>query len=149
MNGDGTTAKVTVGKNQHLLFRETDKPQPDFDGHHIQIYVVNFSGPHRQLNERGLIFQESDQYQYRFKQLVDPDSGENIYELEHEVRSVTHPLYARPLVNGYAIIANANTAPTANAATTSSRPRTAALCPVPAIVNPPVVTPRGRCTSPP
>ena len=30
---------------------------------------------------------------------VDPDSGENLYELEHEVRSVTHPLYARPLVN--------------------------------------------------
>ena len=46
VNGDGTTAKVTVGKNQNLLFRETDKPLPDYDEHHVQIYVVNFSGPH-------------------------------------------------------------------------------------------------------
>jgi len=92
-------AKVVVGKEQHLYFNEIDGPLAPYDGHHIQLYVVNFSGPHRQLNERGLVFEESDQYQYRFKQLVDPDTGELAYELEHEVRSVTHPLYARPLVN--------------------------------------------------
>jgi len=28
VNGNGTSAKVTVGKNQHLLFRETDSPTP-------------------------------------------------------------------------------------------------------------------------
>ncbi len=95
----GATAAVHVGKNQYLYFNEIDGALPEYDGHHIQIYVVNFSGPHRQLNDRGLVFEESDQFQYRFKQLVDPDSGEPVYELEHEVRSVTHPLYARPLVN--------------------------------------------------
>src|SRR5205085_6804990 len=52
VNGDGTTAKVTVGKNQNLLFRETDKPLPDYDEHHVQIYVVNFSGPHQPLGAR-------------------------------------------------------------------------------------------------
>src|SRR4029079_19737835 len=36
-NGDATVARITVGKQQHLLFRETDRPQPEFDGHHIQI----------------------------------------------------------------------------------------------------------------
>ena len=45
VNGDGTTAKVTVGKNQHLLFRETDKPLPDYDEHHVQIYVVELFRP--------------------------------------------------------------------------------------------------------
>jgi hypothetical protein len=92
-------ARVLVGKKQHLYFSETDRTVPPYDGHHIQIYIVNFSGPHRQLNERGLIMQESDQYQYRFKQIVDPDNNEPVYEIEHEVRSITHPLYARPLVN--------------------------------------------------
>jgi hypothetical protein len=95
----GASAKVLVGKGQHLYFNEIDGELPAYDGHHIQLYVVNFSGPHRQLRDRGLVFEESDQYQYRFKQLVDPDSGEPVYELEHEIRSVTHPLYGRPLVN--------------------------------------------------
>ena len=30
---------------------------------------------------------------------MDPDSGKLLYEIEHEVRSFTHPMYARPLVN--------------------------------------------------
>ena len=95
----GSTARVTVGMKQHLLFEETSEPLPEYDGHHLQLYVVNFSGPHRQLNDRGLITEESNQYQYRFKDIVDPESAQPLYTLEHEVRSVTHPLYARPLVN--------------------------------------------------
>lgn len=98
-NGKLASARVHVGKNQHLVFNEIDGELPAYDGHHIQLYLVNFSGPHRQLVERGLVFEESDQYQYRFRQLVDPDSGEPVYELEHEIRSVTHPLYGRPLLN--------------------------------------------------
>jgi hypothetical protein len=92
-------AKVHVGKEQHLYFNEVEVAVPPYDGHHIQLYIVNFSGPHQKLKERGLVCEESDQYQYRFKQIVDPDSGELAYELEHEIRSVTHPLYSRPLVN--------------------------------------------------
>jgi hypothetical protein len=99
VNGDGTTAKVTVGKNQHLLFRETDKPIPDYDEHHVQIYVVNFSGPHRRLGERGLVNREDNQYQYRFRDIVDLDSGKLLFTIEHEVRSLTHPMCLRPLVN--------------------------------------------------
>jgi len=97
--GQAVSANVLVGHHQHLVFNEIEGELPAYDGHHMQLYVVNFSGPHRQLNERGLVFEESDQYQYRFRQLVDPDTNEPVYELEHEIRSVTHPLYARPLVN--------------------------------------------------
>ena len=74
-NGDGTVARVKVGKDQHLLFRETDRPLPDFDEHHIQIYVADFSGPHRRLKERGLVNREDNQYQYRFRDIVDLDSA--------------------------------------------------------------------------
>jgi len=99
VNGDGTTAKVTVGKNQHLMFRETDKPLPDYDEHHVQIYVVNFSGPHKRLGERGLVNREDNQYQYRFRDITDLDSGKHLFTIEHEVRSLTHPMCLRPLVN--------------------------------------------------
>jgi hypothetical protein len=96
---NGASAKVHVGMNQHLIFNETSGTLPPYDGHHIQLYVVNFSGPHRQLNERGLITEESNQVQYRFAKIVDPDSGDLCYELEHEIRSITHPLFARPMIN--------------------------------------------------
>jgi hypothetical protein len=99
INGDGTTAKVTVGKNQNLLFRETDKPLPDYDEHHVQIYVVNFSGPHQRLGARGLVNREDNQYQYRFRDITDLDTGKHLFTIEHEVRCLTHPMFMRPLVN--------------------------------------------------
>ena len=99
INGDGTVARVSVGKDQHLLFRETEAPQPDFDEHHIQIYVADFSGPHRRLKERNLVNREDNQYQYRFRDIVDLDSGKLLFTIEHEMRSLTHPMFLRPLVN--------------------------------------------------
>jgi catechol-2,3-dioxygenase len=113
----GAAARVTVGMEQHLLFREVDRALPPYDGHHLQLYLVNFSGPHRQLKERGLITEESNQHQYRFKQIVDPETRQPLHELEHEIRSITHPLYARPLVNRNPAQTNQNYAPGYDAAT--------------------------------
>jgi len=98
-NGDGTVARVKMGRDQHLQFRETDRPQPDYDGHHVQMYVTDFSGPHRRLSERGLIYSEDNQYQYRFRDIIDPAGGTPLFTIEHEVRSATHPMYLRPLIN--------------------------------------------------
>jgi hypothetical protein len=107
-NGDGTVARVEIGKGQYLLFRETDRPQPDYDGHHVQIYLTDFSGPHRRLAERDLIFSEDNQYQYRFRDIVDLSSGKHLFTIEHEVRSVTHPMYLRPLINRNPATTNMN-----------------------------------------
>ncbi len=95
----GPFANVPVGVAQTLRFRETDAPLPNYDGHHIQVYVADFSGPHRQLKEKGLVFEESDQHQYRFRDIVDPETSAPLFTVEHEVRSMKHPLYMRPLVN--------------------------------------------------
>jgi catechol 2,3-dioxygenase-like lactoylglutathione lyase family enzyme len=96
---DAPAAFVCAGPEQQLVFRETKGKLPPFDGHHIQVYIADFSGPHRRLAERGLITEESDAHQYRFQTIVDPASGVPVYELEHEVRSLRHPLRDRPLVN--------------------------------------------------
>lgn len=92
-------AIVRVGPGQRLIFRETDEPLPAYDGHHIAIYVSDFSKPHRFLAEHGIITEESDRYQYRFVKIVDPRTRECLFEVEHEVRSLTHPMYLRPLIN--------------------------------------------------
>jgi hypothetical protein len=98
-NGGGTAAHVTVGAHQELVFRETGDAIPPYDGHHIQIYITSFSGPHRWLSERGLITEESNWYQYRFEDIADPETGRVLFTLEHEVRSLRSPLYLRLLVN--------------------------------------------------
>ena len=98
-NGDGRAARVSVGPHQCLVFRETDRKLPEYDQHHLQVYVQEFSGPHDELEARGLITEESDQYQYRFQDIVDLDTGKCLFTIEHEVRSCTHHLYNRRLVN--------------------------------------------------
>jgi hypothetical protein len=92
-------ASVTTGKAQYLHFIETRAKQPDYDGHHVAIYIADFAGPYGKLMERGLITMESDAHEWRFIDIVDVDSGDPLFKIEHEVRSATHPLYARPLVN--------------------------------------------------
>ena len=92
-------AEVTMGGNQRLIFKETTDDIPAYDGHHIAIYVSNFSSPHAALNDRGLISEESDQHQYRFQNIIDPDTGDLLTEIEHEVRSLRHPMFKRFLVN--------------------------------------------------
>lgn len=92
-------ALVAAGDRQQLIFREAKGKPAKYDGHHLQLYVNNFSRPHAKLREHGLITEESNQYQYRFRDIVDPDSGKLLFAIEHEIRSMTHPLYARPLVN--------------------------------------------------
>jgi len=77
----------------------------------VQIYITDFSGPHRRLSERGLISQEDNQYQYRFRDIVDPADGRHLFTVEHEVRSATHPMYLRPLVNRNPVQTNRTYAP--------------------------------------
>lgn len=98
-DGAGVAARVRVGGVQALVFRETTQPLPAYDGHHIAMYIADFSGPYRRLLERGLITRDTSAYEWRLQSIVDPDDGRLLFEIEHEVRSLTNPLFLRPLVN--------------------------------------------------
>jgi hypothetical protein len=95
----GRSARVTVGPRQAFIFRETDGPEAAYDGHHVQIDVADFSGPYRRLMQLGLVSEESSQHQYRFRDVPDLESRAVLFTVEHEVRSLQHPMFARPLVN--------------------------------------------------
>jgi hypothetical protein len=97
MNGACTT--VRVGASQCLRFRETAAALPAYDGHHLAVYVANFSGPHAWLQRHHLITEESSAHQYRFLDIVHPDTGRPLFTIEHEVRSFTHPMLGREIVN--------------------------------------------------
>jgi len=95
----GRFGRVKIGRHQALLFRETDKTMPPYDGHHVAIYVANFSTPYGYLQERGVITEDVRNHQFRFKDLIDPADGKGKFTLEHEVRSLRHPMYHRHFVN--------------------------------------------------
>jgi hypothetical protein len=69
-----------------------------FDGHHVAIYLTNHSAPYRKLKEHVTVV-EDNPHQYRFRDIVDIDTGKQIFTLEHEVRSLTHVRFNEPLVN--------------------------------------------------
>jgi hypothetical protein len=91
--------RVNLGRNQFLCFRETDRALRPYDGHHIAVYVSNFSRPYGLLRERGLISEEVRNHQFRFKDIIDVDGGGPVFALEHEVRSLRHPMFGRFFVN--------------------------------------------------
>jgi len=95
----GAFARVAVGRGQALIFRETAEPPLPFDGHHIAVYVANFSGPYGFLKGRGLLSEDVRNHQFRFNRIVDPTGGEELFQVEHEVRSLHHPMYHRNFVN--------------------------------------------------
>ena len=100
VNDEGLqTAAVRIGADQRLNFVETHAAIPVYDGHHIQIYVADFSGPYRRLQARNLISTDADAHEWRFIDIVDLDSNNVVYQLEHEVRSTRHPLFGRTFVN--------------------------------------------------
>jgi hypothetical protein len=95
----GRVARIAIGRNQELVFRETEEKTRAYDGHHIAVYVASFSAPYGLLKKRNLIMEDVRNHQFRFKDIVDLETGKLLFQLEHEVRGMHHPMYRRPLVN--------------------------------------------------
>ena len=94
----GPATVIEVGPGQELVFQENETV-PEYDGHHIAIYVAGFSGPYQYLDERKLITEGVRNHQFRFQDIIDPESDQSVFAIEHEVRSIRHPGYRRQLVN--------------------------------------------------
>jgi hypothetical protein len=102
---------VSIGRDQKLHFTETAAPQPEYDNHHIQVYIADFATPYHWLKERDLINMETDAEEWRFQWITDPKDGRKLFQIEHEVRSMKHRLFARPLVNRNHAVTNLNFVP--------------------------------------
>ena len=107
----GPYAWASMSADSKITYRETDKPLPPYDGHHIQITLADLSGPHKKLVERGLITEESDQHQYCFVDIVDIDTDKPLFQIEHETRSMRHPMFNRAYVNRNPDMNNRNFVP--------------------------------------
>lgn len=107
----GPYAWVNTSAESKVTFRESKTPLPEYDAHHLQITLADFSGPHKKLLERGLISEESDQHQYRFLDIVDVDTNKPLHRIEHETRSMRHPMFNRVFINRNPDMNNRNFVP--------------------------------------
>uniref|UniRef100_A0A7S3L3N9 VOC domain-containing protein n=1 Tax=Amphora coffeiformis TaxID=265554 RepID=A0A7S3L3N9_9STRA len=120
----GPVAVIAFGRvtaqglaDQALLFRETDEPIPPYDGHHVAMYVgqsaADFDQAYKNAELANVVWVNprfSDKAdtlkgaqkwkQFRFKNIVDMDTGKPIFELEHEIRSVEHEAWPGKQVLG-------------------------------------------------
>jgi hypothetical protein len=95
----GSFARVAAGPGQYLLYRETGAQNVINPTHHVQIYLRDFSGPYEKLLERDLVSEESSDIQYRCERIIDLDTGELLFVIDHEVRAMRHPMFGRKLIN--------------------------------------------------
>ena len=111
------SATVTVGPSVHLVFFEDrDAPLTDAEerlqagpgggvGLHVCVYIADFRRAHDRLRARDLVwtnprFKQLDtcdtweevvaNRQFRFKTIIDLETGEPLLEVEHEVRAQRH-----------------------------------------------------------
>lgn len=98
-DGETPIAQVRIGTHQWLNFRESDAEIRPYDGHHVAVYIANFSGPYEWLRARNLLKEDVRNHQFRMQEIVDPETGEHLKTFEHEVRGLFHPMYRREMVN--------------------------------------------------
>ena len=134
------TCTVGMGYHQSLRFQESSSSQ-DYDGHHIAIYVNGFVDMYHRLSQRSLIYmnprfpqfnysteeQAVHHNEFRFLDIIDVDTGEVVYQLEHEIRSLAHPGFScRAWVEEEATLAGATTTMTTTKVIPSSKTTVAA-----------------------
>lgn len=103
---------VSVGPGVHLIFVEKDSfsESDSMKCVHICIYAQNFKSLYYRLKERNLIWtnprftrlDSCDTWEeamasrtLRFKDVIDLDTGEKLFELEHETRPLRHGQYMK------------------------------------------------------
>lgn len=101
-----TQCEVSIGFEQALVFEVADEVR-EYEGEHIALYMANgtaFRDSYFRAKSSGIVFHNprSPQLAYhtyddvmrvdefRFKNIVDVDTGNLLYELEHEIRSLDH-----------------------------------------------------------
>ncbi len=93
------TATVTVGVNQAFHFEDTRDLELAAHPNHVAVYITGYRSIYDRLKRQKLLMAPDRNEQFRFAKMADPDTGEVVFEFEHEMRSLHHPDYLKPLIN--------------------------------------------------
>jgi hypothetical protein len=98
IEGDPAVA-VTVGPGQTFRFRERPDGAIVPNTNHVAVYLTRYRSIYAAITARDLVMEADADEQFRFQDIVDPATGARLYRFEHEMRSLHHRGYRRPLVN--------------------------------------------------
>lgn len=98
-DAETASVEVTVGPNQRFRFEESDADEGPPGNHHVAVYLTRYQQIHQTLLDNGLVTESHRNGQFRFHEIADPKDGARLFRLEHEMRSLHHRDYGRPLVN--------------------------------------------------
>lgn len=102
-NGRLMKTSVNVGVNQQFHFVEKRDLQLPQHPNHVAVYLTHYDKVYAELERRDLLMEPDRNEQFRFTQMIDPESGEKLFSFEHEMRSLYHPDFLKPLVNRVAV----------------------------------------------
>lgn len=93
-------ASVAMGPYQWVRFIET-AGLDDYDNgsFHIAYYVCNYNEVLDFTEANDALIGGGEDQVFFFRNICDPDSGEEIFALENEIRSFYHVDFMRPLIN--------------------------------------------------
>jgi hypothetical protein len=90
---------VTVGPRQTFRFRERPGGGPVASTNHVAVYLTRYRAIYAELERRGCVMEPDADEQFRFARITDPRTGGELFRFEHEMRSLHHPDFLRPLAN--------------------------------------------------
>jgi hypothetical protein len=97
--GGQTLVEVVMGPYQHCRFLEKEFDSYDLFSFHISIYVTHYDDTCARLSDLGAEFSTLRDHLVFWDKMVDPDSGEHLFTLTHETRSIYHPDFMPPYTN--------------------------------------------------
>jgi hypothetical protein len=93
------TAQVSVGPGTTLRFAERPDGGAVPHTNHVAVYLSNYHATYEKLSQLGCIMQEDADEQFRFHHMKDPKTKRLLFSFEHEMRSLHHPDFGKPLIN--------------------------------------------------
>jgi len=89
-----------MGPYQWTRFIETEGLDSyDNDTFHIAYYVSNYNEVLNFIDDGGSVIAGGQNQIFFFQTIFDPDTGDEIFSLQNEVRSFYHEDFMRPLIN--------------------------------------------------
>lgn len=98
------TSVIAAGAHQEIRFVERQLDDYDTHSMHISYHVTHYNNLRNQLSEYGSLLGMGRGEVFFFDKIYDPDSGEKVFTIQNEVRSIYHPDFMRVLINRWPIV---------------------------------------------
>ena len=101
---EGKTAVISAGPFQQIRFVERELADYETHSMHISYHATNYNEIRETVAAHGSLMGSGQGEVFFFDKLFDPDTGDEIFAINNEVRSIYHPDFMRPLINRWPIV---------------------------------------------